>query len=401
MRNRRSRSMNWRNRSSNPPRSWLGARRRLAERRHKPCEILPFLLPVLAGAVSTEAAQPAGLGAAVRELFVGAGVGVGAGLVGGWLLTRAVAAGWSAAGFRPLVALGLALLAYGLALHWNGNGFVAAFLAGMSFGSVVRVGLEEVVLFAERVGGFLALMVWLIFGAVMVVPGFRAAQWQDYVFAVLALTVLRMVPVALSLAVAVMNSPTRSEFVKAALNEAPPLRSEVTSADPRNTWPCPKPDGSQLTLAKNSRCAVVALPELAMEPWISTPLLEQTAEVSTGKFWKLFGPEGKTPKAWFEVTPSAPRSMPSTALEKIEFPKIALSTALLTTVTPLLPLNAMMLPSPDDVPPIRLVEASARVPSIRTPDWLLPKLFVPVASVRTLLCPKDHVNSVDATLLQV
>jgi len=63
----------------------------------------------------------------------------------------------------------------------------------------VRVGLEEVVLFAERVGGFLALMVWLIFGAVMVVPGFRAASWQDYVFAVLALTVLRMVPVALSL----------------------------------------------------------------------------------------------------------------------------------------------------------------------------------------------------------
>jgi len=159
----------------------------------------PFVNLFLAGAVSTEAAQPAGLGAAVRELLVGAGVGVGVGLAGGWLLTRAVAAGWSAPAFRPLVALGLALLAYALALHWNGNGFVAAFLAGMSFGSIVRVGLEEVVLFAERVGGFLALMVWLIFGAVMVVPGFRAASWQDYVFAVLALTVLRMVPVALSL----------------------------------------------------------------------------------------------------------------------------------------------------------------------------------------------------------
>ena len=108
-------------------------------------------------------------------------------------------AGWSAAGFRPLVALGLALLAYGLSLHWSGNGFVAAFLAGMSFGSVVRTGLEEDVLFAERIGGFLALMVWLIFGAVMVVPGFRAARWQDYVFAALALTALRMVPVAASL----------------------------------------------------------------------------------------------------------------------------------------------------------------------------------------------------------
>ena len=112
----------------------------------------PFVNLFLAGAVSTEATHSAGLVAAVRELLVGAGVGVGVGLVGGWLLTRAVTAGWSAAGFRPLVALGLALLAYGLALHWSGNGFVAAFLAGMSFGSVVRDGLEEVVLFAERVG---------------------------------------------------------------------------------------------------------------------------------------------------------------------------------------------------------------------------------------------------------
>jgi NhaP-type Na+/H+ or K+/H+ antiporter len=159
----------------------------------------PFVNLFLAGAVSTEATPATGLVPAVRELLVGAGVGVGVGLVGGWLLTRAVAAGWSAAGFRPLVALGLALLGYGLALHWSGNGFVAAFLAGMSFGSVVRTGLEEVVLFAERVGGFLALMVWLIFGAVMVVPGFRAARWTDYVFAVLALTVVRMVPVALAL----------------------------------------------------------------------------------------------------------------------------------------------------------------------------------------------------------
>jgi len=159
----------------------------------------PFVNVFLAGAVATEASHPAGLGAAGRELLVGAGVGIGVGLVGGWLLGRAVSAGWSAPGFRPLVALGLALLAYGLAVHWSANGFVAAFLAGMAFGSIVEVGAEEVVLFAERVGGFLALMVWLIFGAVMVVPGFEVARWQDYLFAVLALTVLRMVPVAASL----------------------------------------------------------------------------------------------------------------------------------------------------------------------------------------------------------
>ena len=159
----------------------------------------PFVNLFLVGAVSTETAHVADLGRAVRELAVGAGVGIGVGLVGGWLLVRAIRAGWSTPGFQPLAALGLAFLAYGGSLQLDGNGFVAAFVAGIGFGSVVREHLEVIVLFAERAGGLLGLLVWLLFGAVMVVPGFEAAPWQDYVFAVLALTVLRMVPVALSL----------------------------------------------------------------------------------------------------------------------------------------------------------------------------------------------------------
>ena len=54
----------------------------------------------------------------------------------------------------------------------------------------------------------------------------------------------------LSLAVAVMNWPTGAELEKGRLNVAPPLRSVVTSADPKNAWPCPKPDGSQTVLAR-------------------------------------------------------------------------------------------------------------------------------------------------------
>lgn len=160
----------------------------------------PFVNLFLAGAVSTETVHAVHLASAVRELLIGAGVGAGIGLAGGWLVAWAMSTGWSSPGFRPLAALGLALLAYGLALQAQGNGFVAAFLAGMAFGSVVREGLDDIVVFAERIGGLLALMIWLLFGAVMVVPGFRAATWQDFVFAALALTAVRMVPVAMALA---------------------------------------------------------------------------------------------------------------------------------------------------------------------------------------------------------
>src|ERR1700733_15425395 len=54
----------------------------------------------------------------------------------------------------------------------------------------------------------------------------------------------------LSLAVAVTNSPTRSTLANGTLNVAPPLKSVVTLAEPRNVWPCPKPDGPQSALAK-------------------------------------------------------------------------------------------------------------------------------------------------------
>ena len=159
----------------------------------------PFVNLFLAGAITTEVAHsPSVLGAA-RSLLVGVGVGVGAGLIGGWLIAKSNAKGWSAVGFRPLAALGLSLFAYGAAIEADGNGFVAAFVAGMAFGSVVRSELQTTVEFTEECGGLLSLMVWLIFGAAMVVPGFDHANWQDYLFALLALTAVRVIPVALAL----------------------------------------------------------------------------------------------------------------------------------------------------------------------------------------------------------
>jgi NhaP-type Na+/H+ or K+/H+ antiporter len=53
--------------------------------------------------------------------------------------------------------------------------------------------------FAEEAGGLMSLLVWLVFGTAMVVPGFEHATWPDYLFALLALTAVRMVPVALAL----------------------------------------------------------------------------------------------------------------------------------------------------------------------------------------------------------
>jgi sodium/hydrogen antiporter len=159
----------------------------------------PFVNLFLAGALATEAIKSGGVGEAAIDLIGGAALGAGTGVLGALLLMLATRTRWSAESFRPLAVLALAVFAYSLALVATVNGFVAAFLAGLAFGTVLQDHDEERS-FTEEAGTLLSLLVWFSFGAVMLVPGFEAASWRDVAFAILALTVARMLPVALALA---------------------------------------------------------------------------------------------------------------------------------------------------------------------------------------------------------
>jgi NhaP-type Na+/H+ or K+/H+ antiporter len=161
----------------------------------------------LAGALSAEALAHQSLAGAVVDLFGGAGIGLAIGLVGALLLTTAKRARWSDPAFQPLAVAALSIVAYALALEAGTNGFVAAFVAGMTYGSATP-GREKGLSLTEDVGELLSLAVWFIFGAVMLVPGLKAASWRDIVFAVAALTFVRMVPVALSLIGSGLDSAT-------------------------------------------------------------------------------------------------------------------------------------------------------------------------------------------------
>ena len=159
----------------------------------------PFVNLFVAGAVSAEAVGGVRPAAAAFELLGGAGVGIGVGVVGAALLILAGRHGWSAAGFRPIAVLALALFAYSVSVAAGTNGFIAAFVAGMAFGTVDRRDDETDLRFTEEGGTLLSLLVWFIFGAAMLVPGLSDVGWRDVVFALLALTVVRMVPVAIAL----------------------------------------------------------------------------------------------------------------------------------------------------------------------------------------------------------
>ena len=159
----------------------------------------PFVNMFLAGALSAESVLRHGVEAAIRELSIGVVVGIGVGCVGALLLELARRHQWSAPDLEPIAGLGLALVSFLTSLQAGGNGFVSAFVAGIAFGTIVRASPDLVVRLTSETGEVLSLIVWFTFGAVMLVPGFDHATWRDALFAVLALTLTRMVPVALSL----------------------------------------------------------------------------------------------------------------------------------------------------------------------------------------------------------
>jgi len=159
----------------------------------------PFVSVAIAGAAAGGEIAGHGPAVAVADLALGLLVGVAVGGAGGLGMNAARRRGWAAEGFAGSAVLGLAVCAYASALALHGNGFVAAFVGGLAFGTTGGRRGEPLVPFVEETGALVSLLVWLAFGAVEVVPAVEGLTWQIAGYAALSLTVIRMVPVAVAL----------------------------------------------------------------------------------------------------------------------------------------------------------------------------------------------------------
>ena len=169
----------------------------------------PLVVLAIAGAASVEGhAEAPGLGEALVELALGVVVGVAVGFVGGGLLRWARRRGWSAEEFVGIAVLALALGSYAGAIAVGGNGFVAAFCGGLAFGAAAgRRGPAEVV-FLEQASGLVSLLVWIVFGVIAVPIVLNGVDLTTVLYAVLSLTLVRMLPVALVLVGAGLDRKT-------------------------------------------------------------------------------------------------------------------------------------------------------------------------------------------------
>jgi sodium/hydrogen antiporter len=132
---------------------------------------------------------------------------LGYGLVGGLAAGGAVALLVNAADRRSMIdpawtqvaPVAGAALAYGLAAPLGGSGFIAAFAGGLVFGWLRHEGGVDDRYLLEESGGLLTGVTFFVFGAVALGPALGATTWQIAVYGVLSLTVIRIVPVALSM----------------------------------------------------------------------------------------------------------------------------------------------------------------------------------------------------------
>lgn len=171
--------------------------------------VTPVVMVALAGAATVEAVHDAPtVGAAVAELAIGLVVGVGIGLAGGGLLRWARTRGWAAEDFAGAAVLSLAVVAYTGSLWVHGNGFVAAFCAGLAFGAAAGRRAPAELVFLEQAGGLVSLLVWFAFGTLAVPIMAERVDLLVVGYAILSLTLVRMVPVAIACLGTGLDRPT-------------------------------------------------------------------------------------------------------------------------------------------------------------------------------------------------
>jgi sodium/hydrogen antiporter len=161
---------------------------------------VPFLLFFIALTGGGSESQDARLARFILEqLGYGAVVGLLIGLLGGWLLGVARRKDWIAESFLQLGVVALPLLCIFASDAAAASMFIAAFVAGLAVQIKFKEAGKHSVEFTEEWGQLFNLSVFFLFG-LLVARAWEHFTWTHVLYAVLSLTVVRMLPVAVALA---------------------------------------------------------------------------------------------------------------------------------------------------------------------------------------------------------
>lgn len=145
---------------------------------------------------------------AAKQLILGPIAGLAVAWPAGWLVEQSVARKTSTSTTVQIAGLVIAVAAFVVAGLIGGNGLIAAFVAGLVIGNTTRTACEALREFAEDEGQLLTLIAFLIFGALMLPPALEAVTPSTVLYALMSLTVIRLLPVFVSTRGTGLRTPT-------------------------------------------------------------------------------------------------------------------------------------------------------------------------------------------------
>ena len=144
----------------------------------------------------------------LEEIGYGVVGGVAAGLLIAAVVIHAGRRDLIAPQWRQVIPAAGAALAYGIAVALHGSGFIAAFVGGMVFRLALKRDPEDLNELSEQVGNVLNGVTFVLFGAILLGPSLGELSWELALYAVLSLTVVRMLPVAIAMLGSRARAPT-------------------------------------------------------------------------------------------------------------------------------------------------------------------------------------------------
>jgi sodium/hydrogen antiporter len=143
---------------------------------------------------------------------IGIGLFASLAITGGGFAVLQLAArrGWTSEHWLHIPVVALAALCFTAAQALGGSGFIACFTGGLLFGFLQGAQRPDLLSGASSTGEVLALLTWVVFGGPVLERLLPQITWQMVLYAMLSLTLIRMLPVFLSLAgLGIVTTPTR------------------------------------------------------------------------------------------------------------------------------------------------------------------------------------------------
>jgi NhaP-type Na+/H+ or K+/H+ antiporter len=163
---------------------------------------VPILLLFIALALGTDTGDSSVLYAVklvAQEVGIGLVVGLGMAALGARVLKFCYQRGWVTDIWIQVPVVALALACFAVAQELHGSGYVAAFVGGLLFGSFKTSKSHALIHAAEATSEVLALVTWVMFGCAVLGQSLGFFSWQVLVYALLSLTVIRMLPMFIAL----------------------------------------------------------------------------------------------------------------------------------------------------------------------------------------------------------